>query len=104
MDYENFIRERITKLCIEADISEYQLSAALGYAHSYINGITRGKTLPSMGAFIALCEYFDISPAIFFDDGIEKPQEIAELIQVASNLKPEQVKILIDVAKEMDRK
>ena len=101
MDYEKFIRERITKPCIDADISEYQLSAALGYAHSKINGITRGKTLPSMSAFIALCEFFDITPAIFFDDGINAPQEIADLTLTAKQLRSEQVKLLIAVAKEM---
>lgn len=40
MDYELFIRERITELRLNADISEYQLSHEIGHAHSYINGIT----------------------------------------------------------------
>ena len=54
-----------------------------------------------MKEFFALCEYFGITPAEFFDEGIERPQEVAELLRVAIQLNSDQIRLLIAVAKEM---
>jgi len=63
---EKFIVDRITQLRLEKNISEYELSYALGFSKSYANMISREKTLPSLNAFLAICDYFNISPAQFF--------------------------------------
>lgn len=63
---EKFIVDRITQLRVERNVSEYELSYALGFSKSYVNMISREKNLPSMNAFLAICEYFQISPAQFF--------------------------------------
>lgn len=97
-----FIQERIAALCMRNGISEYSLSSALGLNKSYINKITRGKSLPSMTAFLQICDYFEISPKDFFDPEIESPCEISELFDVATRLTPKQVSLLIAVAKEME--
>ena len=47
-DYEKFLRDRITKLRIEKNLSERQLSFELGHCEGYINKITSGYTLPSI--------------------------------------------------------
>ena len=63
---EKFIVDRITQLRVERNVSEYELSYALGFSKSYVNMISREKNLPSMNAFLAICDYFEITPAQFF--------------------------------------
>ncbi len=63
---EKFIVDRITQLRIERNVSEYELSYALGFSKSYVNMISREKNLPSISALLAICDYFQITPAQFF--------------------------------------
>ena len=68
MQDEKFIRERITKLRLNKNVSEYRMSLDLGHSDSYIRNITSGKALPSMSEFLYICEYFNITPKEFFDE------------------------------------
>lgn len=61
-----FISERITKLRMEHNISEYQLSLDLGFSKGYIQAISSGNILPSISSLYKICEYFEITPAQFF--------------------------------------
>lgn len=72
MDIE-FIRERITQLRLQKGVSEYKMSYDLGHSRGYINNISSGKTLPSMTEFLAICEYFGITPIEFFNAGALNP-------------------------------
>lgn len=67
MDFD-FIRQRITNLRLSRQISEYQLSLELGQCKSYIQGISSGKSLPSIKQLYNICDYFGISLSQFFDD------------------------------------
>ena len=40
MDYEEFVRKRITDLRVRKGVSEYQLSYDLGHSRSYIYNIS----------------------------------------------------------------
>lgn len=64
--YEQFIRDRITELRQEKNISEHKMSLELGKGGSYIRGISSGKAMPSMREFCRICEYLDITPEEFF--------------------------------------
>lgn len=44
----NFIRTRITELCIQKNVSEHRMSLDLDKSGSYIRGITSGTALPSL--------------------------------------------------------
>lgn len=77
--YEEFVRNRITELRIKKDVSEYQMSYDLGHSRGYIYNISSGKSLPPLSELFAICEYFGITPAQFFDDKMSHP----ELIQKA---------------------
>lgn len=52
---------------MEKNVSEYQMSYDLGNSQGYIQSITSGRNLPSMQAFLDICEYFQIIPLEFFD-------------------------------------
>lgn len=71
--YKNFIRERINTLRMQHNLSEYQLSLNLGHSQGYIQSITSGRTLPSMSAFLDICDHFKITPLEFFDPAISNP-------------------------------
>lgn len=86
---EQFIRERITQLRMQKGVSEYKMSYDLGHSRSYINNISSGKALPSMGEFLAICDYFEISPIAFFDTETENPHQTQTLINAVKQLSPQ---------------
>ena len=98
-----FVQERITQLRINKGVSEYQMSYDLGHSRGYINNISSGKTLPSMAEFFAICEYFCITPAEFFNENFSNPKLSRELSRDIENLSDEQaqaVKKLISLLKK----
>lgn len=63
---DKFIADRITELRLQRDISEYKLSYELGQSKAYIGMITSGRAYPSVEMFLAICDFFEITPAEFF--------------------------------------
>ena len=53
-----FIRDRITQLRLQKDVSEYKMSYDLGHSRSYIYNISSGKSLPPMGEFLQSMRLF----------------------------------------------
>lgn len=96
---EEILRQRLDSLRLKAELSEYQLSLALGMSKGYIQQISSGRALPSMKHFFEICEYFKLSPSEFFDIKNRDPQLTDELVEVARNLNDEQMKLLISIAK-----
>ena len=66
LQYEKYLRERITELRSRKRISEHRLSLELGKSGSYIRSITSGATMPSMKELFNIMVYFEISPSEFF--------------------------------------
>lgn len=99
---EDTLRKRLVELRIKAGLSEYQLSLGLGLSKGYIQQISSGKALPSMKHFFDICEYFDISPSEFFDIENKDPALTKELVAVARSLNEEQMKLLIDIARNFE--
>ena len=89
-----FIRERITQLRLQKGISEYKMSYDLGHSRGYINNISLGKTLPSMTEFLAICEYFKITPIEFFNDTIENPKMYNSIISGLENLSSKDLELI----------
>lgn len=60
-DYPKQLRERITKFREQKGVSESRMSRELGQSKCYLQQISSGKTLPSMGAFfrIGVCKKYD---------------------------------------------
>lgn len=90
----NFVRERITQLRMNKGVSEYQMSYDLGHSRGYINNISSGKTLPSMIEFLAICDYFCITPAEFFNENFNDPQTAKELFDAINALNAEEAKTI----------
>jgi len=61
------IQQRITELRLQKGVSELKMSRDLGHSDGYIHHIAAGRSLPSMQEFLYICEYFGITPSVFFD-------------------------------------
>lgn len=89
-----FVRERITQLRLRKGVSEYKMSYDLGHSRGYINNISSGKTLPSMTEFLAICDYFGVTPAEFFNDGTDDPVLLRQTIEALSRLNLEDLRLV----------
>lgn len=88
MDTE-FVRDRITKLRIQRNLSEREMSLSLGKAHNYIQSVSSGKIKPTIESLLDICDYLEISPSDFFNSDNDKPiltsSIIKESIRISSN-------------------
>lgn len=64
--YIAFIRNRITQLRIEKNVSEHKMSLDLDKSGSYIRGISSGASMPSVKELMRIVSYFQMNPAEFF--------------------------------------
>ena len=96
-----FISDRISVLRTKKNVSEYRMSTDLGHSKSYIQSISSGKSMPSMGEFLYICEYLGVTPREFFDDSINDPQLVQELYELSRHLSAANLKILVDLAKRL---
>lgn len=98
---EAFIRQRITQLRIQKNISEYKMSLELGHSKGYIQTISSGRALPSMSEFLMICDYFGISPIEFFDASENEILMINELNKITSDMNKEDLSLLIQIANRL---
>ena len=104
MEYIDWFRRRITELRIQKGVSARDMSLSLGQSESYINKIENKRTLPSMGGFFYICEYFEISPEEFFKTQNEAPKKIRECIVELEKLKPEHIDHILQIIKDINQK
>ena len=57
--YDEFIRNRITELRMNKNISEHRMSLDLDKSGSYVRGITSGAALPSLRELFNIINILD---------------------------------------------
>ncbi|WP_373212521.1 helix-turn-helix domain-containing protein [Ruminococcus sp. 5_1_39BFAA] len=87
--YEDLLYERLAKLRIEKGVSARDMSLSIGQSPGYINSLENKKGFPSMQVFFYICEYLNVTPSEFFDDGNDHPSEYREMIEDLNALDPE---------------
>lgn len=92
---ENFIRDRITQLRLRKGVSEYQMSYDLGHSRGYVYNISSGKALPPMKEFLAICDYFELTPQQFFDESTQNPELIQKAISGMKQLNEDDLLMLL---------
>lgn len=102
--YEEFTQDRIVKLRTQKGVSARDMSLSLGQNSSYINQIENKKALPSLQGLFYICEYFQISPQEFFNEGNAYPARINELAAEAAKLDERALNRVIDIVKEINDK
>ncbi len=101
---EEFVRNRITQLRLGKGVSEYQMSYDLGHSRGYVYNISSGKALPSMTEFFAICDYFAISPAKFFDTEQNNPILITKVIEELKTLSDDDIVLLLTLIYRLNNK
>ena len=99
---EAFVRSRISQLRIKKGISEYRMSTDLGHSKSYIQSISSGRSVPSLGEFLYICEYLGVTPKEFFDEDIKEPQLVSKLYELTKNMSEKDLEVLISTAKRLN--
>jgi len=102
--YEEFTQDRIVALRVQKGVSARDMSLSLGQNDSYVNRIENKKSLPSLQGLFYICEYLGITPKEFFDDGIENPARLNEIIEELKKLDADALASVLPVIKELNRK
>ena len=80
------------------------MSYYLGHSRGYINNISSGKVLPSMNEFFAICDYFQITPQLFFDTGTSHPKAMENIQAALKGLDPEDFQLIQSVVERLRKK
>ena len=102
--HEEFIRNRITQLRLRKGVSEYQMSYDLGHSRGYVYNISSGKALPPMKEFLAICDYFGVTPQQFFDEGTQNPELVQKAISGVRQLNEDDLLMLLGVINRLLKK
>lgn len=97
MNYEEFVKDRITQLRIRKGVSEYKMSYDLGHSRGYIYNISSGKALPPLKELFAICDYFGITPQEFFDDSTPTPELVTKAVSGMKRLSGSDQQLLLDL-------
>ena len=103
MNYSEWFSNRLTQLRQEKGVSARDMSLSLGQSESYINKIENRRTLPSMTGFFYICEYLNIEPFEFFDNGNQSPTKTNQLLKEINNLSPDNIELLLQLAKKLNK-
>lgn len=99
--YDEFVRNRITQLRLKKGVSEYRMGYDLGHSRGYVYNISSGKSLPPMSEFFAICEYFNITPAEFFDDCNSNPELIRKALSGLKRLNDGDLLLILNLIDRM---
>ena len=99
-----YIRERISVLRTKKNVSEYRMSTDLGHSKSYMQSISSGRSMPSLGEFLYICEYLGVTPKEFFDEDMKEPQRVQRLCELTRNMSEADLNVLISTAERLNDK
>lgn len=101
--YEESFGNRVSQLRTAKGVSARDMSLSLGQSESYINKIENGKSFPSMQVFFYICEYFDITPKEFFDDGVSDPALMQAVINDLNTLDEKLITNIHEIIKHIKK-
>lgn len=101
---EKFFAERLAKLREAKGVSAREMSLSIGQSANYINKIENQKAYPSMEAFFFICEYLDVSPQDFFDEGNTNPGLLGEIVADMKTLDTNSLTHIAGIVRELSTK
>lgn len=99
----DYIVKRITELRLKKGIAEHRMSLDLGHSRSYMQGISSGRALPSMTEFLAICDYLDVTPKDFFDEGNANPALLQATLDKLKKLSESDLLIIYTMAERLQQ-
>ena len=79
------------------------MSLDIGQGEAYINNIENKNNMPSLRGLFYICEFLKISPKDFFDDEIEDPKLLLELMNESKRLDEKSLKSLLSIVKNLKK-
>lgn len=73
-------------------------------AESIIQSISSGRSVPSLGEFLYVCEYLGVTPKTFFDEEIDEPQLVQRLYDLTRTMPEADLNLLIRIAERFHEK
>ncbi len=101
--YEELFYRRLAELRMEKGVSARDMSLSIGQSAGYINGLENRTGFPSMQVFFYICEYLDVTPSEFFDEGNHSPSEYREILEDLKALDKENLRNIGAVIKGLKR-
>lgn len=101
--YEELFYRRLAELRMEKGVSARDMSLSIGQSAGYINGLENRTGFPSMQVFFYICEYLDVTPSEFFDEGNHSPSEYREILEDLKALDKENLRNIGAVIKGLRR-
>ncbi len=80
------------------------MSLEMGHSRNYIQHITNGKALPSMGEFLYMCEYLGVIPSAFFDEETDDPALLQKAFDEMRSLPHKDILFLLGVIERLKEK
>lgn len=84
--FDDEFQKRLRELRLHKNVSARDMSLSIGQNQNYINRIENGTNMPSMSAFLSICDYLNITPSEFFDTNNAQPERMRRLIKQLQNL------------------
>ena len=95
------IGKRITELRMKKGVSARDMSLSIGMGPAYINNVENGKSMISMEVLFYICEYFQITPAEFFDEECKEPTKAYSVMQEVKKLNSNQLDVIQSMIEQM---
>ncbi len=102
-EYEALFIRRLETLISQKKVSQREVSLSIGQSEGYIAKLTGRHNLPSMMVFFWICDYFDIHPKDFFDEGSGNPAKINSIIRNLKKLNDEQLNYLSALIEDLTK-
>ena len=102
--WEDEFAMRLARLRFEKGVSAREMSLSIGQNSGYINNIENGKSLPSMPAFLFICDYLGITPAEFFDLDNQSPERLRRISSWLKMLSDEQLSSIEIIVRDLAKK
>ena len=100
LDYEEYLEFfalRISRLRMAKKETAREMSLSIGQSKGYIAGIERKQSLPSMFSFLKICDFLEITPKDFFDDGMEYPELLGNLFEKLKTLNQQELESVVSI-------
>ena len=98
---ETFIAQRLALLRTKKNVSARDMSLSIGQSNNYICNIENGKSAPSIQGFFYICEYLNIEPKDFFDEGNTNPALLNEVIEQLKPLSDKALEAVLSLIREI---
>ena len=76
----------------------------MGHSKSYMQSISSGRSMPSLGEFLYICEYLGVTPKEFFEEEMKDPQLVQSLCELTRNMSEADLNVLISTAERLNDK